>query len=109
MDDFSLPVAGRPIKGVSLFNDLVEGPADLLQRSAVVMQMRVKHVHVVQLKSGEGLFDALFDVFFICAAACVNFWVLGCVDLGGDDDFFSGDFEVFEDVAELYFCVTGCV
>lgn len=64
----SVPVACSPIECLTLFNRLMEGPADFLQWSVLVVSMCEKNVDVFQLKSLKRLVDGLLDVLlaYIC-------------------------------------------
>lgn len=60
-----IPVACRPVEGLSFFDHLMERSANLLQRSRVVMHVRVKDVHVIHLQPQQRFFNTLTDVFSV--------------------------------------------
>ncbi len=98
-DILGVPVAGAPVKGLAVFDELVEGAADLFEGCVLVVAVGEEHVDVVELQTGEGLVDGLADVFSVDIGGAVRLGVVAGPDLGGDDDVLAGDVEVFEDLA----------
>lgn len=98
-DVLGIPVAGAPVKGLAVFDEFVEGAADLLEGCVLVVAMCEEHVDVVELEPGEGLVDGLADVFSVDVGGAVSLGVMAGPDFGGDDDVLAGDVEVFEDFA----------
>jgi hypothetical protein len=98
-DVLGIPIAGAPVKGLAVFDEFVEGAADLLKGSVLVVAMCEEHVDVVELKPGEGLVDSLTDMFSVDVGGAVSLGVMAGPDFGGDDDILTRDVKVFEDFA----------
>ena len=58
-----VPVARSPIKGISIFDNLVESSADLFESCGLVESVSKSDIHIVEFESSKSFFDILFDVF----------------------------------------------
>lgn len=47
----SIPVTGSPIEGLTIFDYFVEATANLLDRSKIIVEMRVEDVHIIELET----------------------------------------------------------
>jgi hypothetical protein len=95
-----VPVAGGPVKDLTLLNNFMETSADLLKRSGIIVEVGIKNIDILKLQSFEGVGNTFFDVLSVGGGRRVQIRIWISSDFGGDDDIFSGDIEILENAAE---------
>ena len=82
----------------------MEAAADLFEGCEIIIEMCVDDIDILHLQSFERALEALSDMFAIDEHVGVDIRIGGDSDLGRDDDFLSGNVQIFEDVSELCLC-----